>query len=381
MAHCGTATLKSLAKPTLPISLRSGQEYTIPAGEWHIKTGAVCEVEFFDPVIQSWRTFGTPLLSDSQYIASDGQSYRLFNPTGCVLGAIITNGGTANLAKNGFWPAGSSSTTGVIATVPAALSDPFGQAQLNCLVGGAISGSATTQLLTITPVTGGTGYVVPPLVTFDPPPMGGLYPTGYAVLTAGAVSSIVITNQGALYPTGFPPKVYINADAGDPGSGATAVCYIDATTNGKLVAITVPDVLLSGGYNTVPAITIGGLAGSPAATAVMCLAVTTAPTVSAASGGANGYQLELVAGLTAGTNITTNPAYTTGVVGIRNAVCAYGTSATFATQVLIDPGLSQVDASNRGVFKIASTGTVPAATTFASGVSGGVNDLNFITPL
>jgi hypothetical protein len=69
------------------------------------------------------------------------------------------------------------------------------------------------------------------------------------------------------------------------------------------------------------------------------------------------------------------------MVGIRNAIYAYGTSATFATQVILDGGISQIDSANLGVFSLAATGTTPAATTFASGTSGGQNDASWILPL
>jgi hypothetical protein len=370
MARIGTGTLKTMASPSTSVTLRSGQAEIIPCGEWVVMTGPYSLVQFYDPVGQVWRAVGASNNEQVTWITSDGASYRIFNPTGTVIGGVVTNGGTANTAKNGVWAAGSSSTTGVIATTTVGGAAPAGTAQFNVIVGGSISA-------TVTVVTGGVGYVRPPIVTFSNPPPGGLVATGYAVLTAGAVSSIVVTNQGAGYAS--VPTVTLTNAPGDIGSGATATAAADATNTGKIVAVTMADN--GSGYTAVPTVTPSGLAGSPAITAIMCFAVTTAPTVSAASGGANGYQLECVAGLTAGSNTTTNPAYTTGLIGIRNASFAYGTSATFASQIILDGGVSQIDHSNLGVFKIASTGTVAAATTFASGAVGGVTDQSFIIPL
>ncbi len=369
--HLGTATLKSMANGSTAVTLNSGQSQLIPCGDWIIMPGSYTVVEFYDPVGQAWRANGAAGSEAITFVSSDGANYRLFNLSGTVMGGVVTNGGTANTAKNGIWAAGSSSTTGVIATTTAGSAAPAGTAQFNVIVGGAINTSVTV-------VAGGTGYVKPPLVTFANPPAGGLVATGYAVLTAGAVSSLTVTNQGAGYTS--TPQVILTNTPGDIGSGASATCTIDTATNGgKIVAVTMAD--RGSGYTAVPTVTIGGLAGSPAITPIMALSVITAPTVTAASGGANGYQMQSVSGLTAGTNTTTNPLYTTSVVGIRNAVYAYGTSATFATQVLLDGGISQIASANNCVFQLASTGTVPAATTVASGAMGAQIDQSFVIPM
>lgn len=367
----GTGALKTLANPSAAVTLLSGQFAVLPSGTFIVQVGKYSVMQAYDPVSTTWRNLQGPANGQPSIFPSDGANYRLFNPTGTVVGGVVTNGGTANTAKNGFWAAATSnSVSGVVNTTTAGGAAPAGTALFNTIVGGAVSTSVTVSA-------GGTGYIRPPRIDFGLPSPGGLQATGYCVLTAGAVSSIVVTNQGAGYPPAPTPT--ITAVAGDPGTGAAATCTLDATNTGKIVAVTMADN--GSGYTAVPTITPAGLAGSPAITAIMCFAVTTVPTVSAASGGANGYQLECIAGLTAGTNTTTNPAYTTGLFQPRNATFAYGTSATFATQVLLDGGLSQIDHSNLGAFKIASTGTVAAATTFASGAAGGVTDVSYVIPV
>jgi hypothetical protein len=357
--------LKSLANPSTSVTLQGGQYAVLPNGQYMVMPGKYTFLQWYDPVSMTWKNMQGTAQQTPYVLMSDGYNYRLMNPTGCVVGAVVTNGGTANTAKNGFWAAGSSSTPGVVATTT-------GTATFNAIVGGVVTTTAPTI------VTGGQNYVLPPLVTFSNPPAGGLVATGYATLTSGAVSSITITNQGAGYASA--PTITLTAVAGDNGTGATATTVLDTTTNtGKLVALTMAN--WGSAYTAVPTITIAGLAGSPAATAIMCFAVTTATTVTAASGGANGSQLSYVGQKTAGASITTNPDYTTGLFTPRNGLGAYNTSATFATQTIIDGGLSQIDSSNLAVIAVASTGTVVAATTFASGASGGVTDQSFVVPI
>ena len=369
MARIGTATPKTLATPSQAVVLRSGESQMIPCGEWIINPGIYSQVQYYDPVGMVWREFKAGGQQHTSYIASDGANYRIFNPTGTVVGGVVTNGGTANTAKNGIWPAGSSSTTGVTVTTTAGANAPGGTQQFNAIVGGAVSTSVTVA-------TGGANYVQPPLVQFSNPPAGGLVATGYAVLTAGAVSSIVVTNQGAGYPSA--PTITLTAQSGDIGAGATATAILDTTQSGKLVAITLSGT--AGGYATVPTLTVSGLAGSPAVTAIMCLSVVTATTVSSATNQV-ASQLTYVAQQTGGANTTTNPDYTINLVGIRNGLGAYNTSTTMASQTLIDGGLSQLDSSNLCVISNLSNGTISGAQTFASGASGGQNDLSWMIPL
>lgn len=370
MAHLGTATFKTMSQATIPVVLRSGESQVIPGGEWLVLTGPYSSVQYFDPVGQVWRMFGAASSEAPSFVSSDGINYRIFNPTGTIVGGVVTNGGTANAAKNGIWPAGSSSSTGVTVTTTAGANAPAGTQQFNAIVGGDIS-------TTVTIVTGGSGYVIPPRVTFTNPPPGGLVATGYAVLTAGAVSSVVVTNQGAGYASA--PTVTFTAQYGDIGTGATATSALDATNSGKLVAVTLAND--AGGYATVPTLTVSGLAGSPAVTAVMALSVVTATTVSGATNMNEGSQLTYVAQLCAATGTTTNPAYTTGLIGTRNGLGTYNTSASMASQTILDGGISQIDSSNLCTATWVSNGTIPGATTFGSGASGGQNDLSWLNPL
>ena len=356
--------LKSLANPSTSVTLQSGQYAVLPNGQYMVMPGKYTFLQWYDPVSLTWKNFQGPTQGNCHYLSSDGYNYRLFNPTGTVVGAVVTNGGTANTTKNGFWPAGSSSTPGVVATTT-------GTATFNAIVGGVVS---TTVVVN----TAGSGYVYQPLVTFSPPPAGGLAATGTATLTSNTVTSITVTNQGAGYTSA--PTITITPVNGDPGNGATATATLDTVTNtGKLVALTMANP--GQAYTAVPTITISGLAGSPAATAIMCFAVTTAPTASGATNMGNGSIAFFGGAVTAGSNTTTNPAYTTQLYTPRLGYAAYSTSASLASFAILDGGLNQVDASNQVALAFASNGTIPGATTFASGASGGVTDQSLVIPI
>ena len=254
--------LKSPANPSTAVTLQSGQYQVIPSGSYVVQMGKYSVIQWYDPVSTTWRNFNTAYNGVPFVFVSDGFNYRIINLSGCVVGGVITNGGTSNAAKNGFWPAGSNSTTGVTATTTAGANAPTLTAQFNVIVGGAVSG-------TVTVTAGGSGYVIPPLVKFSPPATGGLSATGYAVLTAGAVSSVVVTNQGAGYVSA--PTITVENVSGDVGSGAVLTAtLVTSTTGGYGQACLLTMANYGGGYATVPTITMAGLT-SVAATAVTCL--------------------------------------------------------------------------------------------------------------
>ena len=360
------AGLFSLSNASNAVTLQGGQATVLPSGQYLVLPGKYTFFQFYDPVSLTWKNFQCPLNQQPFYISSDGYNFRLANMTGCCVGGIVTNGGTANTAKNGFWAAGSSSTTGVVCTT----TTPTGgtAATFNCIVGGEINTSVTVN-------TGGSGYLVPPLVTFGPPPAGGLQATGYATLTSGAVSSVTVKNQGAGY-TSAPPVTFTPC-YGDPGTGATATATVATTNAGKLVAVTMAN---NGSlYTSVPTATVSGLAGSPAVTPIMCFAVTTATTVSSATNRV-ANQLVYCAQLSAASNTTTNPDYTTGIFQVRNGLGVYNTSSSLAAQAILDGGLSQLDVANLCV-SMDSPAAASATATYASGASGAVTDQSFVIPI
>jgi hypothetical protein len=86
-----------------------------------------------------------------------------------------------------------------------------------------------SQVLSITPLVTGSGYLTAPLVTIGPPTLsGGTQATATAVLTSGSVTSYVITNPGTGYTS--TPSISV----APPPSGVTATASISvgvAATN------------------------------------------------------------------------------------------------------------------------------------------------------
>ena len=87
------------------------------------------------------------------------------------------------------------------------------------------SGATSGGVSAVTIVSGGAGYVEPPVVEFAAPSSGGRRASGIAVLEADAVTAVVITDPGSGYT--FDPVVTF---AGGEGSDAIATATLDAST-------------------------------------------------------------------------------------------------------------------------------------------------------
>jgi hypothetical protein len=375
----GIATMgygvKTLANPSAAVTLQSGQSSILPSGQYAIQLGKYSVIQYYDPISLTWRSLEVATPGNPFVFYSDGYNYRLMNLSGTVVGGVITTLGTSNAAKIGIWPSGSSAVTGVTAIVAAPANAPTVTATMNVIVGGAVS-----QTVVVT--AGGSGYVMPPVLTFSPPPAGGLLATGYAVVTAGAVSSVVMTYQGAGYTSA--PTVTATSSVGDFGTGAVITAALVPSTGttigyGQTVAVTMASY--GGGYATVPTVTVAGMT-STAITAVCCFTVVTAPTVSSATNRVANqliYCAQRTAATQAGSMV--NPNYTTNLFQMRNGLGVYNTSSSLATQTLLDGGMSQLDVSNLCVSSdspAAASGTA----TYASGASGGaVSDVSWVIPL
>jgi hypothetical protein len=85
-----------------------------------------------------------------------------------------------------------------------------------------------SQVLTITPLVTGSGYLTAPLVTIGPPTLaGGTQATATAVLTNGSVTSYIITNPGTGYTS--TPSISI----APPPTGVTATASISVGVAAK----------------------------------------------------------------------------------------------------------------------------------------------------
>lgn len=174
------------------IALASGGVWYPPPGEWLIQTTANICVQWWDPIANFWRN----QISNSNtgdFFATDGYNYRLLNITGIVTVASFVAGSGG---VNGIGTAATGASISIIA------SNTTGGAQATAypIVGGSVAAPTITQA--------GSGFLVPPLVVIDAPPVGGIQATATCALTAGgAIASVTMANVGAGYAAS--PNFYL----------------------------------------------------------------------------------------------------------------------------------------------------------------------------
>src|SRR5215472_4588089 len=384
-----------------PVALGPGSYSYIPPGNYLCSLGAQTCVEWWDPVQSAWRVVAWP--NEQFPISVDGYNYRLINRSGVVVGASITNAGSGG--TNGIGP----TQTG--ATVSVAGPGGNGQAAKGyAIVGGSLPSLSVSN--------GGSGFVVPPLILIDPPPLGGIQATAVSQITsAGVLTSATLVNVGAGYtslpnvyvvpqfldypgqlalpytvPTSptpvapnFPPGQIQNIPPQNfqqglqqafPVTGGALVNFGAGVLGGSgtLTGLVITDY--GSLYNTsVPAISFagGGLAGGVAATALMSWAVTTAPNVTYATL-AVGTPLESNLGLL---SATTN-FYNNGFLWarpFRGRVPAASTNPA----VVDDAGFGFQTVLGTGSFgSTLNAGAATSTATFAGTVMGGINDTSIL---
>lgn len=264
-------TLKGV--PTNFYDLAPGSvQLLAPAGPYMVRTGLYTSIQQLDPISGIWRTIGGGVNGGgAEFVMSDGVNYRLANQTGCTVGALLTN-------------AGSAYTSAPVVTASA------GSSIWKAFVGGAVN-------TTVTVANGGTGYTYPPLVAFSAPPVGaGIAATGFSTLSGGVVSSITVVDQGAGYTVA--PTITITPDPREgvngvvQGSNAAAVATL--TGAGTITGLVCIDHG-QGTLTTVPTLAFSGGGGSSAAaTAIMCWSIT-AFAVGTAGAGLAGANAQITA--------------------------------------------------------------------------------------
>lgn len=299
-------------QPSQAFTLQPGATRLIPAGTWNVNLGLYSCIQELDPIQNTWVNNGG---SDTnfRYVNSDGNSFRVANLQGCVVGVVVTTAGS-----------GYTTAAAPVVTVSA------GASTLTAIVGGAINTS-------ITVANGGSGYVYPPLVFLDPPPVGslGLQATAYATLTSGAISSITVDNQGSGYTN--IPTVYILNDPRDTvGTGGVGVAAL--TGAGTITSVAVTNIGTP--LTTQPTLTFS--TGAAAAAVIMVRSISAYTVTTAGSGYSGAVEISaLGTGLTA-TNVLTNPKWGSNLVRTRKAsiIAALNTTSLTATgQTLLDGGI------------------------------------------
>lgn len=347
-------------------SLPAGESFIVPAGTWLASKGSYSFIQWLDPVSGMWLTHGNYLDKGPYKIESDGTNFRIINMTGLPTGAIMTN-------------VGSGYTSG-----PPTVTSSAGGSTWVAIVDTCVSSIAIT--------TAGSGYTLAPLVFISAPPpggtsgnpvfgaVGGIQATAYVTLSAGAVSSVVLVNQGCGYTAA--PTVTVVPNPNDPNLANITPAVLTASLG---VAGEVSAVICT--YNgtpqtSVPTLTFSASVGSGAAATVnSCLAITgvTVGTAGAALSGTVAL-IETVGGYnTATPGSIVNPAAALGIQVRPANIYAPISGGALGTPVIVDGGMFQEVPTPIVVQEASSVAvtTTPAVTVAV----GGVPDTIVLQPL
>ena len=368
------------------VTLASGGIYTLPPGDWVVTLGDQTNLQWFDPSLLQWRGLNDDT-SNLNYISSDGCNYRLVNMSGVVAGAAITNAGSGGTNGIGFSATGVSVSFGA----PSAGTTATGFA----IVGGSVQAPTVTQ--------GGSGFLLPPLIMIDPPPVGGIQATAYATISAaGVVTGITMNQVGAGYTAS--PNFYVFPQnpfySGSPVAGANANAFpppgLVYPTNLPAGSLYQPNISLSGcqltsnaltgsgtltgigilnyggGYTgtTIPSVTIVGC-GAAAATAIMSLCLTSVTLGAGGTGYGSGNPPMWISslGVVAGTfgNQQTSPRQAQGLTTLGG-----GAVATFTVE---DEGFGFQKVP---FITVLNTATLATGIATGTAVCGGIVDTSVV---
>lgn len=354
-------------QPSNSITLEAGQCQLIPPGTWNVGLGQYSTLQEFDIITGAWRTCSAQVGDSMAWVDSDGNNWRVANLTGCVVGCLLTNGGSGYTS----------------APVCAAGS---GGAIFNVVLGPCLS-------TTVTVTNGGSGYTYPPLVQIAAPPPGGIQATGHSTLTSGAVSSITIDNQGAGYSAGIPAITLVNdprelnPQASNLGATTTVTAGSGATAAGSLIGSgsVCGIVVLDHGkpLTSVPTLTFSGGGGTGAAAgAIMFWTVTSITLGSAGSGYTNNPEISFLGGFPTSAASFVNPQTQSGLVPLRKA----------SIQVTTLSGNGQLSTTNANIIDGGIYSGLPVSIVYGQSTSspvqsgvviptmGGVTDSSYLFP-
>lgn len=359
------------------LTLPAGGDFIIPAGTWLISPGLYTQIQVLDPVSNTWAPYQTSTVNEAISLNSDGTNYRLINPTGFPIGAIVTNGGTGYTSAP---------------TIAAAT----GGSTWLAIVGGGIGS------INVATASSGAGYAVPPLVNIAAPATPGVPATAVCAISGGTISGFTITNPGAGYAPGtvavtivpqasdqnfFPavgvtPPTTKNAVASALTSNVGVVTAVLMVNEGSNPASVAPTMTNTGGAGSglqitpVMALTVVGVSISSAGSA---LPTTSGPVYISALGALQTQTSGLTAAAASvvlGTNlIVPRLAQIIGVSSGSTASILTG-SALSTVSGIVDGGLYNTVPT--GVVLFPQGGGTPPSVAV---VMGGTNDTVFVTPL
>ncbi len=276
-------------------ALAPGESFVVPAGDFLIGLGGYLVVQYLDPVTGVWSMgSGSAFNRGVNFVKSDGYNVRIANMTGCVVGTVIVNAGSAYVQ----------STTTLVAS-GAGFQTGVAVPTFAPIIGGALGVNGT---FTLAVPTVGAGYGVAPIVMIPPPPsanvnpngVGGIQATAYAVLGAsGSITAISLTNPGAGYPSA--PVVTVVPSPFDPNlsTGITqASVSFSLTASGSITGVLCTNnggPLINGSLANFT-ITIGGAGSSGSITGIVMQTVVS----SSISGAGVGYGTAEVGATTIG---------------------------------------------------------------------------------
>jgi hypothetical protein len=349
--------------PTGRIAFPGASTIPLPAGSnsYLFDLGNYSFMQYFDPVIGTWRAFSTERQGHIQ-TPSNGVDLRIANLTGCPIAAVVVNGGS------GF--------TQATATVSANV----GGSTWRAIVGGQLSVSTINAA--------GAGYTMPPLVLIPGPPafasngVGGIPARAYAILTGTSVTTVSLTELGAGYTVA--PTAVLVPNPADPNIGAITPATITLIKVAATADAITAAVCTNNGnvLATLSALTLTGAGWAGSGSSIVPQVLRTITSTSVVAGGVGfgtatafagvsstgGFSTPTPASLEPTADLTTlriRPAYG---VGTTNA------GGTITGVTLNDPGLFL----SNPTAVITAGGTLPttlASITFATGA--GVDSIIF----
>ena len=387
----------SLTGGALAFSLSATRNMIVPAGNWVVQAGQYSNLQVWDQQSYLWRYLSgydqVPYM-----MSSDGTNYRIANTTGTVIGAVVTNRGTANTGvPNGFYGYNQAlqfvtivngvTTTGLTTSTATISATTTGGALLNVFVGGSIN----TSITVVDGTSPSTGYTSAPEVIVVPPANQGSQPfipaTCKAVLTGSKITGITVINQGAGY-VAAPSLLIVNQPGDTTGAIGTTTFTIALTNQNQLAAITVASGgTTAGGITSVPTITMSGTTTitSAAATALMNFSIVSLAINAVGAAYGNAQPTLTVAGNSAAfpTTTNTNPAIELDLVPnlvqpVVQAFSAAGGSMTATTATVLFGGYGFTSVPQAVVQSLLTIPTTQATWTVTT---GGNDDTIYLYPI
>lgn len=345
--------------------LAAGAMFTLPPGEFLVNPGLYGWIQFYDPVIGMWLMDPSTAPNSPKAVRSDGASWRVWNPTGCPVGALVTNVGSSYAAA---------STT---------VSPSTGASTWRPIVGGAINTTITIGKDSAG-TTGGSNFTYPPQLVIDPPPAGGVPATAYCALSGGAINSITVVDQGAGYTS--VPAVTVIPDPLDPNYNSTiTIPALTAALTGSGTVTAIVPVAHGTVLTTAPTLTIAGAGASATASAIMCLTVTAAALSNSGGAAYPGTNVNIpTAGgyVTTAAGATVNPRISTGLFVPRPAqIYAPVSGGAIGTAVVLDGGMFQVAPTGNVIATSSASGQLPSTASAATLTMGSAPTTVTIQPL